>query len=752
MQNNLLHTIMDFVPYCIFWKDRHGVFLGCNQKFANFAGKDSADDVIGKTDYDMPWQRFAEDYRADDQTVIKTEQPLYNHIELSRSTKATETTITVSKFPLRDENNQVIGVIGIYYDIAIGRDREASLLHEIIAYIPHHIFWKNRKGQFLGCNSLFAKAAGFKDPTELIGKTDYDMPWATQAAKYQEDDRQVMDSGQAQVDIEDPQRRPDGTEIVALVSKVPLQNSDNQTYGVLGIYNDITERKKQERELITAKRLAEEANKAKTDFITNMSHDVRTPITAMLGLTNAIIENADDTKLVKRNAVMLTNATNEILNIFNEVISSIEVEADQSLQKSINFSPRELIESNLRLIRPALSEKNLDLHFECTEEVPHYLCGKKILLDRIILNLLSNAAKFTEQGHISIQLSTVILDEESCRLILKVSDTGIGIAKEKRTKIFEKLYRINPSYSTRHIGYGLGLYLVKCAVDGLGGNIQVDSAPGKGSIFTVDCPFALGKSPKQSNDYTKLDTHCDAKDARAKDARVLLIEDHPLVASMQKDLFTTLGCLVDIAPTASGAKLLLIKNSYDLILIDLGLPDMSGIEFMHTIQNELNLKVPVVAITGHGTRHDRIECLTAGMQDMFNKPITAHTAELITNRYIQPDSRPSDTCIDLDYGAKLINQDTAGAMQMLQIFAKSVEADITMITESGAQNDFETMKKQLHRLRGGLAYCGLPALKKAGETLAETLTDGDIEHKKVQASLKKLVKQVERFKKALARL
>ncbi|OGT50633.1 MAG: hypothetical protein A3F17_00920 [Gammaproteobacteria bacterium RIFCSPHIGHO2_12_FULL_41_15] len=747
---NILSKIIDFVPYCIFWKDVNGIFLGCNRKFANFAGKENMADIIGKTDYDMPWRRFAKEYLRDDQKVIRSKQPVYNQLELNTNLHANDVTVTVSKFPVLNDFGETVGVLGIYYDIAIGRDREASLLHEIIAYIPYHIFWKNKKGQFLGCNTPFALAAGFKDPTEVIGKTDLDMSWAIQADKYLADDLKVIESGKPQIDIEDLQTRPDGTEVVALVSKVPLINQDGEAYGVLGIYNDITERKKQERELVVAKQMAEKANKVKSDFIANMSHDVRTPITAMLGLTQSIYNGADNPKTVKKNAKLLQAATNQILNIFNEVMATIEAESDQTQEQQLTlFSPKKLVENNIKLIQPALNLKHIDFEFHSVDTVPTYLRGKKILFDRIILNLLSNAVKFTEKGQISLTLSTIKRTKTTCRLQLVIRDTGIGIPANQLSKIFDKLYRINPSYNSEHSGYGLGLYFVKCAVDALNGRVSVDSSLNEGTVFTINCPFKIAQQSVVSAPKEKTPTD---KQVMLQGARILLIEDHELVANMQKDLFESLGCIIEIASTASIAKSYLIKNSYDLILIDLGLPDMGGIELAQFIREELALRIPIIAITGHGSHHDRIQCLTAGMQEMFIKPITKHTAKIIAHRYIEVDNRPSDACIDLAYGAKLINQDTLATINMLNLFNASIDDDLSVIVEACQNKDYLLMQKQLHRLRGGLSYCGLPALKKVAEILAEALHEDPVDFTRVEGLLKKMNKEIDRFRKALKKL
>ena len=245
----MLQTVMNSLPESIFWKSKDLVYLGCNTNFARDAGFDSPDDVIGKTDYEMPWQEQAELYRSDDSTVMQVGEAKIDYEEPQTTPDGTTTWLRTSKVPLYDANDKVYAVLGAYADITEIKATQQEIvesqrmLQTVMNSLPESIFWKSKDLVYLGCNANFAEDTGFESPEAVIGKTDFDMPWGEQAELYRADDSEVMQTGKAKIDFEEPQTTPDGSMIWLRTSKVPLTDANDEVYAVLGAYADVTQEK-----------------------------------------------------------------------------------------------------------------------------------------------------------------------------------------------------------------------------------------------------------------------------------------------------------------------------------------------------------------------------------------------------------------------------------------------------------------------------------------------------------------------------
>ncbi len=359
----------------------------------------------------------------------------------------------------------------------------------IINNLPHFIFWKNTEGVFLGCNTVFAKSAGFQSPDDVIGKTDHEMPWCENADQYLEDDQCIMNLSSSKLDYEEEQRQAGGGTKTMLVSKVPMLASDKKKIiGVLGVYSDITERKKMEQALREAKQQAEEANNAKTRFLEEMRHDMRTPLSGIVGIAELLNTEKNQDK-VQEYTKWLIASSQELMAFLNNVLESVNSSSGNIPISIQRFNLYETIERVVKLHQAKAFEKGLALHFSFEKNIPLSLMGDPVRIYRIVLELLSNALKFTEEGSVDVRIRLSERTDRDMVVQLEIQDTGPGIPKDRQLDLFTRFNRVSPSYQGLYKGSGLGLSIAKTFAEDLGGSLHVQSDGKTGSQFT--CLFPL---------------------------------------------------------------------------------------------------------------------------------------------------------------------------------------------------------------------------------------------------------------------
>lgn len=380
----------------------------------------------------------------------------------------------------------------------VGQSR--NLLLKIIDSAPLRVFWKDRDLRYRGCNRAFARDAGMAHPVQLIGKDDYQMAWAAQADRCRADDQAVMASGLPTLFQETQQTSASGQSIWLSMSKVPLIDQDNETFGVLGVYEDISERKKAQAELEDQRRRlealafargaelararddAQAAQRAKRSFLANISHELRTPMNGIMGMTHLALHRATDAQQIGFLRKSMT-ASKQLLSIIDDLIDTAQIDAQELALVDADFSPRQAIDEVLRSSGEAAQHKGLRLRQEFSPELPERLCGDVLRVKQIVLNFVGNAIKFSERGQITVSAGIVEGDDYSVLLRLEVGDQGIGLSSEQQAGLFREFTQVDDSSTRRHGGAGVGLYLAKRLANLLGGDVGVLSQAGGGSRF-----------------------------------------------------------------------------------------------------------------------------------------------------------------------------------------------------------------------------------------------------------------------------
>ncbi len=396
----------------------------------------------------------------------------------------------------------------------------------------------------------------------------------------------------------------------------PIQNEKGEVTHFIGIKEDITDKKKMINDLITAKEKAEESNRLKSSFLANMSHELRTPLVGILGFAELLsLEDTDSNRLEMIDTIL--NSGNRLMETLNSILDISRIEADKEELKLSEVNINEIINESINLFNPVSKQKGLFLDLSLPSKDIYINSDREILL-KIFNNLLSNAVKYTSQGGIYIKCK---LDNSSDSIVVDVIDTGVGISIESQNIIFEPFRQASEGYARKFEGTGLGLSIAKRYVEMLNGKISLVSDLGKGSAFTVTLPYYLKSNQKESGPTKKRDLAEKEKPSLTNSTSVLLVEDDEsnasVVSAYLKD-YVTLQHEFDGESAINKCS----KNQYDVVLMDINLKGINGIDTMSEIRhiNEHYKKIPIIAITAYAMVGDKEKFLSLGFDHYLSKP------------------------------------------------------------------------------------------------------------------------------------
>jgi len=360
-------------------------------------------------------------------------------------------------------------------------------LEEVLAQIPGHIYWKNREGVCLGSNTNNWKDFEDKSLSEFIGKTDYDLFPKEEADKLRHADQEVMRTRKLTI-LEEASTTIDGELRSYISHKAPLRNTRNEVLGIVGMSLDITENKKNEQALVLAKEVAEAANRAKTEFLYGLQHDLKTPCSGILGIAE-VLENSEQDLEKKENLSHIKHASKSMLDQLNQIFEFVHFENGQLPILKKQFSLYQLVSDTTQMMTPAAKHKALTLKTSHDNNIPEYMVGDQMRIQRILMNLIANGIKFTSHGHVNLETKLISKNDEKVVVKFTVEDTGVGMPEDKQNLIFQEFDSQTASHSDRYPGKGLGLRIVKQFLDDIGGELQLHSQVGKGSVFKILVPF-----------------------------------------------------------------------------------------------------------------------------------------------------------------------------------------------------------------------------------------------------------------------
>ncbi|MGF1518775.1 MAG: PAS domain-containing protein [Nodosilinea sp.] len=523
-----------------------------------------------------------------------------------------------------------------------------SMMQLVLDTIPLRVFWKDRNSCYLGCNLAFARDLGLK-PDQVIGKTDAELPFVVEAARYRAEDAQIVSAQVPRLSYEELLSVPRDGEIYARTSKVPLTNADGAVMGVLGCYEDISDIKQVEAslrqlnteleqrvhdrtcELQQAVEISEAASRAKGTFLANMSHELRTPLNAILGFSQLLA--CDETlSYDSREAIDIINRSGEhLLGLINDILDMTKIEAGQVSLQVVSFDLDDLLASLVDMFDFRARNKGLCLVITRHPSLPRHLRADEPKLRQVLINLVGNAIKFTHQGQVAVQVvptdpvTQPLGPDDTLALTFRVSDTGIGIALADQAQLFEPFMQVSQGADGLG-GTGLGLTISRQFVAMLGGDITVESQLGQGAQFSFTLPVQVAGCPaKTATPLTARVTGLAPGQARH---RILVVDDDKTHRYLLTQLLQSVGFEVRDAENGQQAIDLWQHWRPQLIWLDMRMPVLSGYEAAQYIRAQESAsaqggRLPptkIIALTANAFEDDRAQAIDIGCDDFVRKP------------------------------------------------------------------------------------------------------------------------------------
>ena len=596
---NMLRQVLNTIPTRVFWKNMDGVYLGCNYNFAQDAGFGSEKDIIGKSDYQMPWKTEAASYRHDDKLVINNGIPRLKFEETQTTPNGDQIWLRTNKIPLRNIDEKIIGILGSYDDISEEKKKEMLVLEsESRLAVAQHIAqvgnweWDVGQGTNLWSDEIY-RILGVDPKNRDISYNDYFR------TIHPDDAERIQSLIDTQTELKQPYEYEarietyDGlSKVVAIRAQFDLDEVGeiNRIYGTM---QDITERKRME--------------KMKDDFISTVSHELRTPLTSIkgsLGLLNNMLSSSSEAKMVSLLSIAQNN-TDRLLFLINDILDISKIESGHIV---FHFQPLDLVELTKEAVSNNSSYANdVRLNFV---DVPDHVVWVNADRDRVlqvVYNLLSNAAKFSHPGGV-VDIS---IEEYEDKISLSIRDYGVGIDEAFIPKLFEKFTQADSSTSRSVGGTGLGLSISKSIIERHNGGIEVESNLGEGSTFRIVLPVHRVTSANFSSDIN------------STGPSILICEDEPDVAVLLKEMLELEGYQCEVANDADQAKKMLYRKQYDAMTLDIMLPGKDGITLLKELRAEpqfQDLNVIIVSVKADEA-HAELKGSALGVSDWLGKPI-----------------------------------------------------------------------------------------------------------------------------------
>ena len=673
--------------------------------------------------------------------------------------------------PRFSPDGQFLGLVGASKDISDRKEAEQALQNSEekfrqLAENISEVFWMMPPA----ANEILYISPAYEQVWGRTRDSLYQNPMSWAEAIHPDDLEQahLMFARQIQgepVDSEYRIRTPDGQEKWIQDRAFPIRDEGGRLIRVVGIAEEVTERKRYEAELIQARRGADAANEAKSRFLANMSHEIRTPMNGVIGMLQLLVET-ELTPEQRQYATVAQGSGRALLTLIDDILDLSKIEAGKITLENVNFRLQETVEDVVQPMQVHASGKGLSLLSQVSPDIPQLIRGDAHRLRQVLTNLVGNAIKFTESGQVTLEAVLESPCDHVARVRFSVADSGIGIRQDQVSTLFSPFVQADSSTTRKYGGTGLGLAICKQLVEMMGGTIGVDSREGHGSTFSFTAIFELPTSEDEQLGNHRRDgafVSPASVGLSRRVARILVAEDNATNREVALAQLQKLGYTATAVTTGAEAVEAVQHGGFDLVLMDCQMPVMGGFEATHRIRSAKTgiPSIPIIAVTADAMSDDRDRCLSEGMNDYLAKPVELGPLQNVLDKWLQvpgaPDTsqtpkqltgEPPKAIFDADALLGRLMGDRQLASRVIKGFLDDAPAQLNNLGTRLGEADAPGVRSQAHQIRGAAATVAAEGLRAIAMAIEREGSAGQLD--RCRYLLPRAVEEFERFRDALA--